>query len=119
MCYNLYGFEVNIHFDINLRELCLYRAFYVIIKLHSWKIYVSFKKALRIGSVYPNNGESYYVCSGGNYKLSYVVCEGGGFYGEREVCERLCTGEYKPSPTPQCMKRYIITVIKVKVCNRI
>lgn len=56
-----------------------------------------------IGMVYPNNGESYYVCSGGDYKLSYVVCEGGGFYGEREVCERLCTGEYKPSPTPQCI----------------
>lgn len=28
MCYNLYGFEVNIHFDINLREFCLYRAFF-------------------------------------------------------------------------------------------
>ena len=59
-----------------------------------------------IGMVYPNNSESYYVCSGGDYKLSYVVCEGGGFYGEREVCERLCTGEYKPSPTSQ----YIIDI---------
>ena len=59
-----------------------------------------------IGCVYPSNESSYYICSGGDCKLSYVQCFGGGFYGEREVCERLCTGDYKPSPTSQ----YIIDI---------
>lgn len=47
-----------------------------------------------IGCVYPYNEESYFICSGGNCKLSVVNCYGGEFYGDSEVCESLCTGDY-------------------------
>lgn len=56
-----------------------------------------------IGYVYPSNESSYYICSGGDCKLSYVQCfGGGGFYGESEICEELCIGEYTmPEPSDE------------------
>lgn len=55
-----------------------------------------------IGYVYPSNESSYYICSGGDYKLSYVQCFGGGFYGESEICKELCIGEYTmPEPSDE------------------
>lgn len=55
-----------------------------------------------IGYVYPSNESSYYICSGGDCKLSYVQCFDGGFYGESEICEELCIGEYTmPEPSDE------------------
>lgn len=55
-----------------------------------------------IGCVYPSNESSYYICSGGDCKLSYVQCFDGGFYGESEICEELCIGEYTmPEPSDE------------------
>lgn len=53
-----------------------------------------------IGYVYPLKEEPYYICSGGNNKLSVVCCSDGEFYGDSNACESLCIGDYvlsKPS----------------------
>lgn len=55
-----------------------------------------------VGCVYPHDESSYFICSGGDCKLSYVQCFGGGFYGESEICEGLCIGEYTmPEPSKE------------------
>ena len=42
-----------------------------------------------IGCVYPNDGGSYFIESGGNMLLSEVSCLDGYFYGDDKECERL------------------------------
>lgn len=71
-------------------------------QMHQYESDESLEKTIEefdgyIGYVYPSNGSSYYICSGGDCKLSYVQCFGGGFYGESEICEELCAGEYTMS----------------------
>lgn len=76
-------------------------------KMHQYESDESLEKTIEefdgyIGCVYPSNESSYYICSGGDCKLSYVQCFGGGFYGERRVCRMLCDGEYvMPKPSKE------------------
>ena len=56
-------------------------------QMHQYESDESLEKTIEkfdgyIGCVYPSNESSYYICSGG------------GFYGESEICEELCIGEY-------------------------
>lgn len=54
-----------------------------------------------IGYVYPLKEEPYYICSGGNNKLSVVCCSDGKFYGDSNACESLCIGDYVLSKSSQ------------------
>ena len=77
-------------------------------QMHSYVSNLSLEETINefdgyIGCVYPSDDESYYICSGGNCKLSVVCCDGGEFYGEREVCESLCVGNYVPPKPSQDM----------------
>lgn len=71
-------------------------------------VFVFGKRKTRYGTRYTDEQfENYYVIIEGadpaiHCKLSYVQCFGGGFYGESEICEGLCIGEYTmPEPSKE------------------
>ena len=46
-----------------------------------------------VGCVYPQDEQSYYICSNVPVPLSEVYCTDGSFFGERTICEALCEEE--------------------------